>query len=29
LQRHLNEARRSLDRRWQDTSLLASAGGHR
>ncbi len=29
LQRHLNEARRSLDRRRQDTSLLASAGGHR
>jgi DNA primase len=29
LQRNLNEARRSLDRRKQDTSLLASAGGHR
>jgi hypothetical protein len=29
LQRNLNEARRSLDRRRQDTSLLASAGGHR
>jgi DNA primase len=29
LQRHLNEARRSLDRRRQDTSLLTSAGGHR
>jgi DNA primase len=28
-QRNLNEARRSLDRRRQDTSLLASAGGHR
>jgi hypothetical protein len=28
-QRNLNEARRSLDRRKQDTSLLASAGGHR
>jgi hypothetical protein len=28
-QRHLFEARRSLDRRRQDTSLLASAGGHR
>ena len=29
VQRNLNEARRSLDRRRQDTSLLASAGGHR
>ena len=29
LQRNLNETRRSLDRRKQDTSLLASAGGHR
>jgi DNA primase len=29
VQRNLNEARRSLDRRKQDTSLLASAGGHR
>ncbi len=29
LQRNLNEARRSLDRRKQDASLLASAGGHR
>jgi DNA primase len=29
LQRNLNEARRSLDRRRQDASLLASAGGHR
>ena len=29
IQRNLNEARRSLDRRRQDTSLLASAGGHR
>ncbi len=28
-QRDLFEARRSLDRRRQDTSLLASAGGHR
>jgi DNA primase len=28
-QRNLFEARRSLDRRKQDTSLLASAGGHR
>jgi DNA primase len=28
-QRNLFEARRSLDRRRQDTSLLASAGGHR
>jgi DNA primase len=28
-QRDLFEARRSLDRRKQDTSLLASAGGHR
>ena len=27
--RNLNEARRSLDRRRQDASLLASAGGHR
>jgi hypothetical protein len=29
LQRNLNEARRSLDRRRQETSLLASPGGHR
>jgi hypothetical protein len=29
IQRHLNEARRSLDRRREDTSLLSSAGGHR
>ncbi len=37
VQRNLNESRRSLDRRWQDTSLLASSapalsgrsGGHR
>ncbi len=29
LQRNLNEARRSLDRRRQDSSLMASAGGHR
>ena len=29
IQRNLNEARRSLDRRREDTSLLASAGGHR
>jgi hypothetical protein len=29
LHRDLLEARRSLDRRRQDTSLLASAGGHR
>jgi DNA primase len=29
LQRNLNEARRSLDRRRQETSNLASAGGHR
>ena len=29
VQRNLNEARRSLDRRREDTSLLASAGGHR
>ncbi len=29
VQRNLNEARRSLDRRKQDTSLLASTGGHR
>ncbi len=28
-QRNLNEARRSLDRRREDTSLLSSAGGHR
>ena len=29
IQRNLNEARRSLDRRREDTSLLSSAGGHR
>jgi DnaB-helicase binding domain of primase. len=29
VQRNLNEARRSLDRRREDTSLLASSGGHR
>jgi DNA primase len=29
IQRNLNEARRSLDRRREDTSLLASSGGHR
>jgi DNA primase len=29
IQRHLNEARRSLDRRREDTSVLSSAGGHR
>jgi DNA primase len=29
IQRHLNESRRSLDRRKQDTSLLTTAGGHR
>jgi DNA primase len=29
VQRNLNEARRSLDRRKQETSLLASTGGHR